>query len=175
MTHKAIVNKLYTTIYILSVSDQKNTNIKNRYGGRGENPYSHFFLAFSYCNLYLKMNKNNMKLWCDTILQKISCPYHQTYQGGYGLTSPAWLTNQITGLAKMVWFYGVKCHFQQYFNYIEAVSYYWWSCVLQFGGHREKYRPVVNHWQTLSHNVLRLSVIGIRTHNISGDSRWLQR
>jgi hypothetical protein len=57
MTHKSMVNKLYTTIYIISVSDQKNTNIKNGYGGRRVNPYSHFFLAFSYCNLYLQMNK----------------------------------------------------------------------------------------------------------------------
>jgi hypothetical protein len=57
MTHNATVDKLYTNIYKLSVSDQKNTNIKIGYGGRGDNPYSHFFLAFSYCNLYLKMNK----------------------------------------------------------------------------------------------------------------------
>ena len=28
-------------------------------------------------------------------------------------------------------------------------------------------------WQTLSHNVAHLTMIGIKTHNISGDGHWL--
>ena len=88
MTHNATVDKLYTNIYKLSVSDQKNTNIKMGYGGRGDNPYSHFFLAFSYCNLYLKMNKKYEAMMRHNFTKKIlSIP--PNLSGGYGLTSPA--------------------------------------------------------------------------------------
>jgi hypothetical protein len=34
---------------------------------------------------------------------------------------------------------------------------------------RRKHRPVASHGQTLSHNVVHLALIEIRTHNISGD------
>ena len=37
------------------------------------------------------------------------------------------------------------------------------------GGLRENHRPVASHWQTLSHNVVHLTLIEIRTHNISDD------
>ena len=39
----------------------------------------------------------------------------------------------------------------------------------------ENHRPVVSHWQTLSHNVVSStpSLSGIRTHNVSGDEHWL--
>jgi hypothetical protein len=33
----------------------------------------------------------------------------------------------------------------------------------------ENHPPVASHWQTLSHNVVHLALIEIRTHNISGD------
>ena len=34
----------------------------------------------------------------------------------------------------------------------------------------ENQQPVASHWQTLSHNVVHLALIEIRTHNICGDS-----
>jgi hypothetical protein len=40
---------------------------------------------------------------------------------------------------------------------------------------RQKHRPVASHWQTLSHNVVQLALIEIRTHNISCDLHWLHR
>jgi len=71
------------------------TNRKNGYGA-GVNPYSHFF------SIYISKWIKNMKLWWDAILQKQSCPYPRPYHGDTEFISPAWLTNQITGLAKMV-------------------------------------------------------------------------
>ena len=37
------------------------------------------------------------------------------------------------------------------------------------GDPKKNHRPVTSHWQTLSHNVVHLALIGIRTHNISAD------
>jgi hypothetical protein len=36
-------------------------------------------------------------------------------------------------------------------------------------GPGENHRPVGSHWRTLSHNVVHLALIDIRTHNISAD------
>ena len=54
--------------------------------------------------------------------------------------------------------------FDATFNTISVIS--WWSVLLvaESGGPRENYRPVASHWQTLSHNVVHLALIEIRTH-----------
>jgi hypothetical protein len=38
--------------------------------------------------------------------------------------------------------------------------------VEETGGPGENHRPVASHWQTLSHQVVYLALIEIRTHNI---------
>ena len=60
--------------------------------------------------------------------------------------------------------------FNDTFNNISVIS--WRSVLLveETGGPGENHRPVASHYkQTLSHNVINLALIEIRTHNISGD------
>ena len=52
------------------------------------------------------------------------------------------------------------------FHLYRAGQFYWFRKPGRLG---ENHRPVANHWQTLSHNVVHLALIEIRTHNISGD------
>ena len=59
--------------------------------------------------------------------------------------------------------------FNATFNNISVISRQSVLLVEETGGHGENYRPVASHWQTLSHNVVHLALIEIRTHNISGD------
>ena len=57
----------------------------------------------------------------------------------------------------LVWFYTT-------FNNTSVIS---WQSVLfleETGGRGENHRPVVSHWQTLSHNVVHLPLIEIQTH-----------
>ena len=58
--------------------------------------------------------------------------------------------------------------FNATFNNISVIS--WRSVLLveETGGPGENHRPVASHCQTLSHSVVQLALIAIRTHNISG-------
>ena len=59
--------------------------------------------------------------------------------------------------------------FNAIFNTISVLT--WRSVLLmeETGGAGENHRPVVSHWQTLSHYVVHLALIEIRTHIISGN------
>jgi hypothetical protein len=59
--------------------------------------------------------------------------------------------------------------FNATFNNISAISWRSGLLVEEIGGLGENHRPSASHWQTLSHNVVHLALIEIRTHNISGD------
>ena len=56
------------------------------------------------------------------------------------------------------------------FQLYRGGQFYW--CPEETGGPGENHRPVASHWQTLSHNVIHLVLIEIRTHNIR---HWLHR
>ena len=62
--------------------------------------------------------------------------------------------------------------FNATFNNISAIS---WRSVWLVEETGVNHRPVVSHWQTLSHNVWSstLSQCGIRPHNVSGADAWL--
>jgi hypothetical protein len=54
--------------------------------------------------------------------------------------------------------------FNTTFNNISAISSRSVLLVEETRGPRENHRPVASHWQTLSHNVVHLALIEIRTH-----------
>jgi hypothetical protein len=58
--------------------------------------------------------------------------------------------------------------------FMVSLYYKWRSVVLveETLGPGENHRPVASHWQTLSHNVVLLALVEIRTHNISGNRHW---
>jgi hypothetical protein len=65
--------------------------------------------------------------------------------------------------------------FNTTFNNISVML--WQSVLLmeETGVPRENHQPVASHWETLSHNVVHLALIAIRTNNIGGDRHWLQQ
>ena len=66
--------------------------------------------------------------------------------------------------------------FNATFNNISVTCISWRSVLLveETGGPGENHRPVASHWQTLSHNVVHLALVEIRTYNISGDRDLFQ-
>jgi hypothetical protein len=62
--------------------------------------------------------------------------------------------------------------FNSNFNNIPAIS--WRSVLLveETRGPGKNHRPVASHWQTLSHNVVRLALIGMRTQFAALHVRW---
>ena len=72
-------------------------------------------------------------------------------------------------LKYMVVAYSVKCHFQQYFSYIVAVSF--------IGGWNRSTRrkPLTCRKSDELYHIKLYCLSGIRTHNVSGDRYWLHR
>jgi hypothetical protein len=58
--------------------------------------------------------------------------------------------------------------FNATFNNISVISWRSILLVKEIGGPGENNRSVASRWQTLSHNVVHLALIEVRTHNISG-------
>ena len=56
--------------------------------------------------------------------------------------------------------------FNATFNNISVRSWRSMLLVEETGGPGETHRPVISHWQALSRNVVTLTLIEIRTHNI---------
>jgi len=57
---------------------------------------------------------------------------------------------------------------------LKIISVISWLSVLLMERPKEKHRPAASHQQTLAHNVVHISLSGIRIH-ISSDGHWLHR
>ena len=67
---------------------------------------------------------------------------------------------------RMTKYYLLVSVFNATFNNISVISWRSVLLVRETGGPGENHRPVTSHRQTLSHNVVHLALIEIRTHNI---------
>jgi len=86
-----------------------------------------------------------------------------SYFSGFGLDGEYY----ILGLARVIFLaLSFLMVFNSTFNNISVIS---WRSVLLVDETGENHRPVASHRQTLSHNVVHIALIEIRTHNISGD------
>ena len=61
------------------------------------------------------------------------------------------------------------------FNNISFISWWWVLLVAETILPVENHRSVASHWQTCSHNVVHLDLIGIRTYNIIDCVHWLHK
>ena len=71
--------------------------------------------------------------------------------------------------AQIVWFSFRLVVFKASFNNMSAISWRSDFFVDDTGGPGENHRPFASHGQMLSHIVVHLALIDIRTHNTSGD------
>ena len=69
------------------------------------------------------------------------------------------------------WLVGLMV-FNATFNNISVIS---WGSVLLVEETWENHQTVTNHWQTLSHHVVHLTLIEIQSHNNNGDRHWLHK
>ena len=77
----------------------------------------------------------------------------------------------LTGIWRQCYMDDCLMMFNATFNNISIISRRSVLLVEETGGSGENHWPVSSHWQTLSHNVVHLAMIEIRTHNFSGDNQ----
>jgi hypothetical protein len=111
-----------------------------------------------YCHLNLNEYEsqwNLIKVWADIYNYKL---YNNRYNSSRNHLLSTW---RFTYVCLIV--------FNPTFNNISVIS---WRSVLLVEETGENHRPDASWWQTVSHNVIHLALIEIRTHIISGDRYW---